>query len=29
VFFVKNLPLSSISYHVQDLRTPDDDIVLN
>ena len=29
VFFVKNLPLSSISYHIEELGTPDDDIVLD
>lgn len=29
VFFVRNLPLSSITYRVEDLGTPDDNIVLN
>ncbi|MFT7837693.1 toll/interleukin-1 receptor domain-containing protein [Saccharothrix sp. BKS2] len=28
VYFVKNLPLSSMTYRVQDLGVPDDDIVL-
>ncbi|CNE93727.1 Uncharacterised protein [Mycobacterium tuberculosis] len=28
VFFVKNLPLSSVTYRVQELGVPDDDIVL-
>jgi hypothetical protein len=29
VFFVRNLPLSSITYQVQDLGVPDDDLVLD
>jgi hypothetical protein len=29
VFFVRNLPLSSITYRIEDLGTPDDDIVLD
>jgi hypothetical protein len=29
VFFVRNVPLSTIAYHVQDLGMPDDDLALD